>query len=270
MTGAEFIQRLEHLWKQPGHQLQDVFLHVIHFRPAAKSDVVILDLVLRELREGLLHLRAVVVLAFVPGDLYPVSLDVDAVPDLVQEPLHRGDVSHQAGERRGARVFGEVLPEREKAARAESGHGERVSQGDHGLAIDAGRVEEPAVPSDTCGGAWPPGPGACASRACDPRTPPPPRDTALSSRSRWTSWRYSTARTSRSGARKNGIRSYSSRPAATAAKTWSRFRSLNIDGSSCSPRSGDGRTGCCRTALQDSWPPPPARSAAEAISHGGG
>ena len=28
-----------------------------------------------------------------------------------------------------------------------------------------------------------------------------------------------------------------------------------------------GRTGCCRTALQDSRPPPPARSAAEAISH---
>ena len=83
MTGAEFVQRPEHLRVQPGHQTQDPGLHMIHVRQAAEPDAVVLDRVLGELRERPLHLRAVVRLTLIPGDPDPGALDVDAVPYLV-------------------------------------------------------------------------------------------------------------------------------------------------------------------------------------------
>ena len=148
VAGAEVVERGEGVREQPGDQGQDAGLHVIHVRPVAEPDPVILGPVFGwgpgELRERLPHLLAVVGLTLVPGDPDLAALDGDAVAHSGEDT---GDLVHvvgEVGERRRLGIALQVVAERDEAARAELDRGERIGQRADRPAVDACRIEEPA------------------------------------------------------------------------------------------------------------------------------
>ena len=106
----EGLEAREGLGVEPGHEVEDDALDVVHARVFGELAPVVVRRPALEPLEGPLDRRAVVRAAGVPADGQPVAADQRLVADRRELGLQRGDRPGQPAEPVGARIVVEVRP----------------------------------------------------------------------------------------------------------------------------------------------------------------